>query len=408
MSKKKPFQNLKKEEIQNLGLIALAALYLAFFVANIYGNDYMALWSGGHIANTQGYAAVYDMASVEKVQRAMLGMDDPSIDFSPLPLPYLPIFMLPMQALAWLPLMTGFWVWRLANLALALIYMRFLLSKISPGLSKRTLALLMLAFPVFLNISEGQINAWLLVFVGEFLRTDHEQRHFQSGLWLGGLLLKPQTLVIILPALFLQRLWRTLSGFSLSAAFLAFISLALAGQAGISGIFKLWLNFTDGISGSSPENMVNWRMLGIHIENWMTPTWGASVTYVGMLLSVSWVFLIWYRWNPSQSRSALMLGTLAATLIVTWHSHIHMGMILIPAIAYGLASSEISNRVFNTWLFLLPCTLLVVLLFGLITNTPEVLMPGELGSFVLGLSGLLINLMLMVNTAKYLRPLRVK
>jgi len=408
---KRPFQNLGKAEIQNLGLAAVFALYLAFFgwilAERGLGGDYLAYWSGGYIANTQGYAAIYDIENMENLQRVMVGMQDPSLDFSPLPLAILPVFMLPMQVLAWLPPMSGFWLWRLANLALFLIYMRFFISKINPPLPKRNLVILMLSFPVFLDFREGQISTWLVVFSGEFLRTYLARRYFLSGMWLGGLLLKPQTLILILPALLLRRLWKTLGGFSLSAALLAFISLTLSGWGGILGVFRIWTTFAEGIPTNSPERMVNWRMLGILTEKWLSPTWGEIITYTGMLLTALWVLLLWYRWHQLQSKNMLLLCTFAATLMVTWHSHIHMGMLLIPAIALGIASGEISDRVLNIWLFLLPIALLATFIIGLVTHNPQVLMPGQSGSFLMGLSGLLVNLVLMLYAAKNLQSKRV-
>ena len=49
------------------------------------------------------------------------------------------------------------------------------------------------------------MNIWLLVFVSEFLIANRRGREVRSGFWLGGLLLKPQTLILLLLGLLIAR-----------------------------------------------------------------------------------------------------------------------------------------------------------------------------------------------------------
>ena len=72
--------------------------------------------------------------------------------------------------------------------------------------------MLLISLPVFLNLFTGQVNVWLVVCVGEFMRASISGREFRSGLWLGGLLLKPQALLLLAAGLLMRRRARILAG----------------------------------------------------------------------------------------------------------------------------------------------------------------------------------------------------
>jgi len=55
------------------------------------------------------------------------------------------------------------------------------------------------------------------VLPGEFVLAGLRNHPLQSGQWLGGLLLKPHTLVLFFPGLILARWRQVLAGFSLTA-----------------------------------------------------------------------------------------------------------------------------------------------------------------------------------------------
>ena len=58
--------------------------------------------------------------------------------------------------------------------------------------------------PVFLNFFFGQVNLWLLICAGEFFRAFLSAKPLKAGLFLGGWLLKPQLLILIIPFLLIQ------------------------------------------------------------------------------------------------------------------------------------------------------------------------------------------------------------
>ncbi|RME36205.1 MAG: DUF2029 domain-containing protein [Thermoflexia bacterium] len=117
----------------------------------------------------------------------------------------------------------------------------------------------------------GQTNGLLAVFAGEFLRAIRKGRPFQAGLWLGGLWLKPQILLLILPALLLQRQGWVLAGFGSTSLLLVGLSLLLAGPQTLLRLISLWLAFAQGIPTIIPEVMINWRMVGIRLDADLSP-----------------------------------------------------------------------------------------------------------------------------------------
>jgi len=99
--------------------------------------------------------------------------------------------------------------------------------------------------------------------------------------------------------------------------------------------------------------MMNWRMLAIRLGTFlpMTVSWGIAAA--GMAATVLLTFILWQKPGPTFSTGFLIAftGTLAATLAVTWHSHNHMAMVLIPPLLYLYAKKILPGRLFNGWVF---------------------------------------------------------
>ena len=75
---------------------------------------------------------------------------------------------------------------------------------------------------------------------------------FPSGIWLGGLLLKPQLLIIIIPILIIQKNWKVLMGFFASSGVIIGSSLILSGTKGMRSLIDLWTQFGAGIAYKLP------------------------------------------------------------------------------------------------------------------------------------------------------------
>ncbi len=340
---------------------AISSLLTAGPLVNGIGMDFRAFWSAGYVANTEGIAQVYDLARMEEVQRRIIPAEQLS-SFQVAPVSVLPVFIPLFQLFALLPPIPAFVLWSVLNLVGSILYLAFFLRRMkAPGWQMLVLLGLM-TYPSFSNLYFGQINLLLMICVGEFIRSASRGREFNAGLWLGGLLLKPQLLVLLVPVLLLQRKWRLLGGFLLACAVALVGSLLLGGTGGLMGVTAMILQFSKGIPTNLPAYMMNWRMIGEQLGGVLPPgiSWGAAV--LGMIVTAGLALFMWRRPVETDSTKflAIFTGTLAATLVVTWHSHIHMAMVLLPAILLLLSNKIFPEKLFDGWLYGLPLALLLL------------------------------------------------
>jgi len=413
MNRKLPFQNLGLQSRLNLALFAVFIYYLmqfglALYANNLFntiGSDFLSFWSVGHIANNQGYAHVYDLSLLSKVQKPF--HEDIVTDriYAPIPAPLFAIFITPFQFLSLLDPAMGFFLWTIINLFGLIVYLRFFIKDMIPGpIQPRLLVIFLISLPVFQTLFWGQINVWLVICLGEFMRAAFHEKSYRSGLWLAGLLIKPQTLVLLIPALLLQRSWKKLAGFITMAIGIITVSIALAGLQGIYSLVELWLNYVSGIPTNAPENMVNWRMVALQISPFTGTTIGWGVAFAGLIITMLMCFLLWLKpVSPSSPRfSIALLGTLAATMAVTWHSHLHMMMIILPPLVYLAAQDRISLKLIYYWAFAPPVIAFIVFILGVFVKLGLLPAFGYQGLF-LGLCGLTLHLSLLAWSMRELR-----
>jgi hypothetical protein len=170
------------------------------------------------------------------------------------------------------------------------------------------------SLPVYLSIWGGQIDVWLAICVGEFMRALLSDKPFRAGLWLGGLLLKPQLLVLIGLVFVLQRSLRILAGLATCSAILVISSLALIGPSGMVQMLDLWLIYASGHTSSWIEGMTNWRMLGYHLSAILDPWVGWGIAAAGMLATLVIALFVWRRpFSPTRAFHRCDLGFYATT-----------------------------------------------------------------------------------------------
>lgn len=410
IQKRALFKNLDARAWQNLILVALVTFYLLQTILNVAHDglffmtgDYLAFWSIGHIANMQTYADVYDLETLSKAQASVM-YPDGTTDYTPTPAPFLPIFILPFQVLALLSPQWSFLTWIAINLLVFILYLRFFInSLISKDRRSKLLFLFLLSFPVYWNLLWGQANVWLLICVGEFIRTIIKNKPFQAGLCLAGLLLKPQILVLAGLALLIQQAWKTLAGFMSASAIIFSVSLIMAGFNGLLQLFGLWLGYATGLPTNSPENMVNWRMIGIRLASLTSPTIGWGIALAGMVLSLWLVFSLWHYplFESSPQHAFVLLGTMAATVILAWHAHVHMEMILIPSLIYLYSNGNLPDKLLNSWLFIpVASALLGLLLVSALISAGVIEQFTQVGVFFVALSTFGVNLYILLWSRK--------
>lgn len=376
---RRPFQAMTTEKWTNLALAGLALFYslqiaLDVIWKNLCGHlgvDYCAFWSAGRLAAADGFAQMYNLDRLAALERSLFPAFGDPATFAVSPIAYLPVFMLPFRLLSMIPVATSFWLWTLINLATLAIYLRFFILEVTgQPLPPRLLALMLLSVPVFWNVLDGQVSVWLMISLGEFLRAMLTDRPFRAGLWLGGLLLKPQLLILIVLALVLQRWMKVVAGLVTSSVALLVASVVLVGPAGFLRMLEVWLGFARGIPTNYVELMMNWRMLGLHVSSVLGPLSGAVITAIGIIVTSAAALLMWRKpiGVRAPSLPALTLGTMAATGLVAWHSHIPSAMILIPVLLLLNVRGNLSERVLLWWVFLPAAAYIVALALAALTH----------------------------------------
>jgi hypothetical protein len=308
------------------------------------GTDFRGYYAVAQIARQSGFAELYNQQTQEQYQAA-LSHRCPAGNYAPpllwVSMPYLPLFVVIFISLTFIDFTSAYFLWVALNLAAVLIYLRHFASAL--GVKSNFIHILQWAFcvPLFSNLVLGQMNVFLMICLGEFVLAAIRGRRYLSGIWLGGLLMKPHTLILVLPGLFLQKNWKALLGFSGSALAILVLSLILAGWKGVWSSIQLAVGFAGPLiqTGSS---MMNFRALALNLEA-ISPAWLAwAVAVCGMALVAGFALYRWKRRSPTTDMGfvILILTTFAATFAITWHSHFYLLLLLLPLMV-ALDSKEI-------------------------------------------------------------------
>jgi hypothetical protein len=415
-----PFSNLNFENWQNLIIIAFFILYLSQFVFLFstdsflkgYGLDYLAFWSAGKIADEKGYAQIYDLENLRSTQTQVLvtlGILERGgeSNISPFPAPIFSFFVLPFQLFSKVNPKQSYWIWTSINVAVLIGYLVFFLrttftvDSFLSSTTKRMILLILLSFPMFISLTEGQVEVFLVVCMGEFIRYALNKKPLLSGIWLGGLLLKPQLLIIIIPILIIQKNWKVLMGFFASSGVIIGSSLILSGYKGMRSLINLWTRFSAGIATSSPERMINWRMVAVNLNSSL----GWVIAIMGIVLTILAIYFLVknnYIYGSSQW-VIIMLGIFSATLAITWHSHYHMAVVLIPFLIYCSLSQMLTEKVVLFWAIVTPVILVAMTIIATVVLFLTKMKINDFRPMVLGFSGFFSNLVVLISVLLYLR-----
>jgi hypothetical protein len=391
----------------SLALFALALLEALYFIGGlriaglfpILGGDFRAIYAAAQVARAHGFSAIYDPERALPFQEALCRRAGSQAPCVFIPMVFLPAFLLPVIPLTLLPPEVAFALWSISSLLLLFLALRPILRSFPPTERGPLLALMLLAYPSFMNVLWGQVNAWLSLGLARFQIHQEARADFRSGLWLGWLLLKPQTLVLLLPGLALAGRWKTLMGFGASAGLILLLSLALSGPSGL----REWWGWISGFAAPHPalaaavvgaETMMNWRALGVWLRGALPDALLWTGIGLAMALTALPVLIAWRRAGEvGEDRSArLLAGTLAATFTASWHAHAHTAMGLMPSLLRAVREGSLPRSFLLAW-GLLPAALpfLVILLEALRVPLPE----GGVVSFLAGRLFFILHLIVL-------------
>lgn len=369
-----PFRALGLRGWLNLFLAALGLFYLAFGllylwtgkVVNHLGVDFRTFRASAEIAWKYGFGSIYDPAKQDEFQRPwydqhIFGTGFDSYDYAPTY--YLPAFVLLFLPLLLFDPRASFYLWTGLNVLLLVLYLWRFRKALQDHLDWGILARTVLSVPLVTSLLAGQVNVLLLICMGEFILALIRGRDFRAGLWLAGLLLKWQVLVLFLPGLLLGRRFRTLAGFALAAFLILALSVALVGPDGLLAVGNLYLKASFGENRTiNPQLMMNWRSLAANLSPVLPTALAWVPAVIGMVVTVAAGLALWLR-RPevsSPSFGFVLLGTYAATCAASWHMHIYTSLPLILPLLLLYGQGRVSWKIVYVWLYL-PITLFPIL-----------------------------------------------
>lgn len=414
------FSKISYENRQNLIILSALVLYsvwlgYAIFKGPIqtgFSGDYLAFWSAGKVADLKGYSEVYRLESLKSVQlqeldKLGLSARINTLTYSPLPVALFPFFIFPFQLLSRISIQTSYWIWAITNLLILLGYLYNFTKKISPDIPDnmpliKLILLMLVSYPVWMNFVEGQVEVLIVLCTGESIRQAINHRPFLSGFWLAGLLIKPQLLILIMPIYIFLRYWKAISGFALSSVIVLGSSLIVAGFAGIKAMFDLWTKFSAGMATNSPEMMINWRMIGLNLNAITGASFGWVIAGMGIFLTLGFVYYL-VRLKPVYGSSVwvfTMAVVFSATLAITWHSHYHMAVVLIPFLIFITQSKLFPSKIIFAWAATTPCLFLIFFIISLfVLLIAKTTIPGL--DYLVATSGFCLNFVFLVLSVRH-------
>lgn len=321
------------------------------------GVDWSRFWGAAHTFVTSGPRAAYRLDTIAQSMQPFAGYYASGSSFGLAahglrvgPSPYPPIFLAAFSVFTVPPLPVGFLLWTALNALLAAWVIWRLTADLPARVRWPLFVLLVLSYPLMIELYVGQLVILLLAGVYLAYRDFERERDFRAGLWLGLLVLKPQYLPVLALVLLFKRRWTSLAGVAVSGLAILFSSLAVGGLGGMVGYVRMILldypSYTGGMA-IDPHSMITWRALVFDLFPELGSTVGLFLTASLSLLSLVALIPIWRGdWNACVPRfHAQMLATMIVTQLVAYHSHLHGAVLLIvPAmllVAAGEASREI-------------------------------------------------------------------
>jgi hypothetical protein len=319
------------------------------------GTDFRGYYSSAQIALKHGFSKVYDQKLQNAYQDTLPMRCPDGVQNPPLlhvSLPYLPVFVLLFLPLTAFEFKTSYLLFSILNLVILTAYLvRFCKAL---GVRSGSLRLLewVVCLPVLSNLILGQMNVFLVVCLGEFILAYLRGTQTRSGWWLAGMLIKPHTLILLLPGLAVSRRWRILYGFGAGLLIVLGSSFLLAGVDGVAASINLALRFAGPLIQTGPM-MMNWRALALNLKAFL-PGWAAWGTAALGMIVVAVISLRGWLHHSQESGSRfflLILATFAATFTLSWHSHFYMLILLIPILLLLDQQNMLPSSILAAWIF---------------------------------------------------------
>jgi len=304
------------------------------------GFDFGCFWSATQAFLNTGPASAYDMSIVHArgIELARISGYFAPDSFVTGVSPYPPVFFLLIAPFTQLSPVIDFLTWTLLNTGIAI----WVIARLTIGtpLRRTQIALAaLLTFPVMEGLVLGQPTGLMMLVMYKCWHSLVQKREFQSGLWAGVLLLKPQYALVIGLFMLLKRRWDFMRGFTLVGLVLAIGSTAILGVSGIEAYIHLLTGISSNstsIPGIHPGDMLSINALVLNVFPGLTSSMSMLVTIALDLSCIAFLAWIWRgQWlDDPETLTYRLLATLVVTLLISNHNYVHGAVLLvIPCLA---------------------------------------------------------------------------
>jgi len=326
------------------------------------GVDYRLWYSTGSIIRYHGVPNIYDFNLQAFYQQELFNEYSiphrTSMDFWPLPLPYLSIFTLPMVFLTLFQPIPGLIIWTVINLFVSFFYIKRFLKKYQLMPRHFYILIFLLSFPFVLNTLFAQVNLILLISFGEFILNSTNSRGRVAGAWMAGLLIKPQLLILLIPVLIYLKKWKILLGFTIASVVIILLSILLVGFSGLKDYASTILNWPS-VLGDSGMNLL---ALETNFKKFMPDTISIIIIlflYILFLVQLVKSWINYKKYAKEKKFEVLIMSTLLTTFTVSPHSNVYMAIMIIPLGFVIFTNKIISEKLVFAWL-IFPITLFLL------------------------------------------------
>jgi hypothetical protein len=252
--------------------------------------DFPAFYVAGRILNEYPRGNLYNKDLQRKLYIETAPVSDPIFK---LYFAYTPFFALFFMPLALLPFSWAFICWILISLGLFAAGFWLAWSRTGLPIKYRSRSFLIaLSFLPFFAwcLLAGQTSAFGFFWLALAIYLDRKSP-FSSGCALAMLLYKPPLLILLVPMLLVTKRWRTLFGFSITAAMLILISVAVIAPSGILSYLEMLNSFSQAKAGTVTRVDIDlfsffFRFVGGVVARWFVL--GVAVIVVPLLIA-AWV-----------------------------------------------------------------------------------------------------------------------
>ena len=337
------------------------------------GADFIALYSAGRVAQSRGFASIYNIEQQQKIEQEVVGF--PLAEGQVLLYNHMP-YLVPLLALVVNNnYVQSFEGWLLVLLSVYLIGTQLLIKSLFAAETKDiqfALFLVTLTFsPLFISLWQGQDTAFLYLGVVLWCIGILKKQDWLIGAGLALATVRPHiSIALAVPLLFRNQgaWWRSLLLISLLGLF----SVLLLNVQGTLGFVNLLRISAEGVwFGMKPAAMFN--LLGLLLRMVQLPNPGLA-SWIGWLIYLAGSILIGALWQRSKSIDGRLLGLSILTALVTApHLHLHDLTLLIFPLLF-IVQDRLVTHSEPRWA-MLPLGASLFLLIGILLEAVYYLLP---------------------------------